>query len=53
MLTRLADLCAVGLIHQNHLTSAKLAFVTEEPYLLGRLVTINCDGAHPHLSAAG
>ncbi len=30
-LFNLADLCAVGMTYQSHLTVAKLAFVTDEP----------------------
>ena len=53
MLIKLADLCQVGMTDQNLLTDAKIAFVTNEPYLGGRLETLKCDNTHPHLRAAG
>ncbi len=53
MLIKLADMCQVGMTDQNLLTDANVAFVTDEPYLSGRLETLKCDNAHPHLSAAG
>ena len=53
MLIKLADLCQVGMTDQNHLTDAKVAFVTNDPYLEGRLETLKCDNTHPHLRAAG
>ena len=43
MLIKLADLCQVGMTDQNLLTDAKVAFLTDEPYLGGRLETLKCD----------
>ena len=53
MLVKLADMCQVGMTDQNHLTDAKVAFTTNDPYLEGRLETLKCDNTHPHLRAAG